>query len=151
MDLKMNLMEKLFYEKELTFNPNIMIEYEKWLENEKHLEKHVNDHYMEKFITSRLHTDIIKSDFDIISRIIYNKRLIKLYWDYNKNRVLVQNSDNSFHTTSPDLTIRQVICEMGFRNNICYCLWSENDENVLNIVAYNAPESIILISDTNYV
>lgn len=71
-----------------------------------------------------------------ISTVYYNGFIIEIYWDSN---VLVQSS--GLWIILPDMTIRNVIYSLGFKNNTI-----DVSEDILDIYVSSAPKSIIYIS-----
>ena len=73
-----------------------------------------------------------------VSQVSYhNERVIEIDWDYESNRVVVQDNGNWFYFNSPDinhLTIYQVLGGLGYGDEQMVVTWAEDgDKNaVLN-------------------
>ena len=72
-----------------------------------------------------------------VSTIHYNGFIIEIYWDSN---VLVQNS--GLWVILPNMTIRNVLYSLGFRNNTI-----NTSSDVLDFYVSSSPKSTIYISN----
>jgi hypothetical protein len=80
----------------------------------------------------------------------HNERVFEIYYDNNTRRILIQEYNNHFWLTSPDIeniTIYQVLEALGYINEQIVVTWSENNINdsVLNSTVEHAPLSQISI------
>ena len=83
------------------------------------------------------------SHCDRICQVVIDDCIIEVLWDYSKNCILIQDTTwyHLTHNSIRDLTIRQVVIGIGF--NYMKTAWSDNGEDVLDIVAHQAPLSTI--------
>lgn len=86
------------------------------------------------------------SHCDKVSQVLISDHTIEVLWDHAKRCVLIQDGTNWYHmmhTSIYNLTIRQVVIGLGFK--YMETEWSNNGEDVLDIVANQAPLSTIRI------
>ena len=86
------------------------------------------------------------SHCDRVCQVFIRDYIIEVFWDYVKRCVLIQDGTNWYHmrhNSIPNLTIRQVIIGLGF--NYMETEWSDNGEDVLDILVNHAPVSTIRI------
>ena len=91
-----------------------------------------------------------------VSQVSYRnfERAIEIDWDYENNRVIVQDNGGWFYFSSPDidhLTIYQVLGGLGYGNEQMVVTWAEDgDENaVLNSNVSQATLNQITLSAPN--
>jgi len=79
-----------------------------------------------------------------ICQVFIKDSIVEVLWDYVKKCILIQDGTNWYHMQHnfiPNLTIRQVVIGLGY--NYMETEWSDNGEDVLDIIAHKAPLSTI--------
>jgi hypothetical protein len=108
-------------------------------ENKQEISQRIGSHYI------RTSCNVI-SHCDKICQVLVRDYSFEILWDYVKGCVLIQDSTNWYHITHTSithLTIRDVIIGLGYK--YMETLWSYNGEDVLDILAHQAPLSVVYI------
>ena len=80
-----------------------------------------------------------------VCKIVRDDYVIEVLWDYAKKRVLIHDGTwyHLTHSLISELTIRQVVIGLGF--DYMETEWSDNGNDVLDILVHQAPLSTIRI------
>lgn len=109
---------------------------------------------MAQFIRTPCDLNVI--NFNQVSQISYlNGRIIEIFYDVDRQRVAVQNNNDYFWLTSPDinhLTINHVLIALGIAGEQIVITWAENNQldNVLNSIVQHASLNQISIYPRNH-
>ena len=96
---------------------------------------------MAQFIRTQINNAVVQNVLNHcnqVSQVSYHdERVIEIDWDYESNRVVVQDNGYWFYLDSPDidhLTIYQVLGALGYGNEQAVVTWAEDGyaDGVLN-------------------